>query len=95
VPDAFVLDMPVDFGLEFVAVIRPDFTDSERELFNDIVDEVDGIGLGVTSIDLECPDAGRIIDGGVLVRPDVFTLLPMKVRNLMSTGIWWPGTCLL
>jgi hypothetical protein len=95
VPDALVLDMPVEFGLEFVAVIRPNFTDAERELFNDIVDEVDGIGLGMAGVYLECPDAGRIIDGGVLVTPDVFTLSADEVRNLTSTWIWWPGTCLL
>ena len=43
--DTEVLDVPMEFGLELMAVIRPDFTDAERELFNDVVGEVDGVGV--------------------------------------------------
>lgn len=39
--------MPVEFGLEFVAVVSPHFPNAERELFNDVVDEVDRVRLGV------------------------------------------------
>ena len=35
----------MEFGLELMAVISPDFTDVERELFSDVVGEVDGVGV--------------------------------------------------
>ncbi len=68
-PDPLVLDMPVEFGLELMAVIGPDFLDAERELVDDIVNEVDGIGLGMSIVDLERANAGGVIDGGVLEPP--------------------------
>ena len=37
------------------------------ELFDDVFDEVDGIGLVVTAVDFKSPDAGCIIDCGVLI----------------------------
>ena len=68
--DTFVLDMPVELSLELVAIVRPDFLDAERELFDDVVNKVDGAGLGVFLIDLERPNPGRIIDGGELEAAD-------------------------
>lgn len=41
VADALVLDMPVELGLELMAVIGPNFLDAEREPFNDVIDKVD------------------------------------------------------
>jgi hypothetical protein len=70
VPHTLILDMPVEFGLEFMAVIGPDFTDAEGEFADDVIDEVDGVGLSVAAIDLERPYAGCIVDGGILVAPD-------------------------
>ena len=40
------------------------------ELLDDVFDEVDGIGLVVTAVDFKSPDAGCIIDCGVLVALD-------------------------
>jgi hypothetical protein len=45
--DALVFDVPVKLGLEFVPIVRPHLPDAEREALEDIVDEQDGIGLGV------------------------------------------------
>jgi hypothetical protein len=39
VPDLEIFDMPMEFGLEFVAIIRTDFTNVEWELFDDVVNE--------------------------------------------------------
>ena len=50
--DALILDMPVELGLELMAVVGPDLLDAERELFDDVIDEVDRVGLCVFVVDL-------------------------------------------
>lgn len=52
-PNALVFDMPVELGLEFVPVVRPCLPDAEWKAFDDVVDEGDGIGLGVPAVNLE------------------------------------------
>ena len=47
--DALVFDMPVELGLELVAVVGSDFADTERELLDDVID---GVDRGI----LESPD---------------------------------------
>jgi hypothetical protein len=59
VPDALVLDMPVKPGLELMAVVGPDFLDAERERADHMVDEIDGVGLGVPVVDPEGADVRR------------------------------------
>ena len=72
--DALVPDMPMELDLELVPSIGSNSFDAEGELADDVVDDA---GLGVMLLDLESPDAGCIINGGVLVTFDqlvVFTL---------------------
>ena len=38
--------------LELVAAVGSDGADAERELLDDVVDEVDGVRLGVALVDL-------------------------------------------
>ncbi len=61
--DTLIFDMPVELGLELMPIVGPDFLDAERELFNDVIDEVDRVGLCVFVVDLERPDAGRVRGG--------------------------------
>ncbi len=59
-----------------MSTIGSDRMDPKRELFNLGVDEVDGVLLSVTPIDLERTDAGGVIDGRILEaadRPAVFS----------------------
>ena len=86
VTDALVLDMPVKLGLELVAVVGPDLPDAEWEGSDHVVNEVDGVGLGVASVDLEGADTGCVVDGRELKAPDFSPPFPMNVRNL--TSIW-------
>lgn len=87
VSDAEVLDMPVELCLELMSIIGADFPDAEGELADDVIDEVDRVGLSMLFVDLERAHAGCIVDGGVLEAADLLTFLfPMKVRNL--TSIW-------
>ena len=53
-----------------MSTIGSDRMDPERELFNHVVDEVDGVLLRVTPIDLQRPDAGGVIDGRILEAAD-------------------------
>jgi hypothetical protein len=63
VSNAEILDMPVEFGLEFMAAIGADHLDPKRELLDDVIDEVDRICLIVLVVDFQGPDAGGVIDG--------------------------------
>ncbi len=70
-------DMPVEERLELVAAVGSDGLDPEGELLDDVIDEVDGVGLRVTPVDLQRPNPRRIIDGRVLIpshRPTPFPL---------------------
>ncbi len=49
---ALVVHMPVELGLEFVPIVRLRLPVAEREALDDMVDEQDGIGLGVPVVDL-------------------------------------------
>jgi hypothetical protein len=91
--DALVLDVPMELGLELMAIVGPHLADPEGEPGNDVVDEGDRIGLGVPVVDLERPDAGRIVNGGVLVALDRLAVFSLKdQKNFTSTWIWCPGT---
>ena len=57
--------MPVKLRLELVSPVRTHLLDTEREFFNDVIDEVDGIFLSMPVIDLQSTYASSIIHGGV------------------------------
>ena len=80
--DALILDMPVELGLELMAVVGPDLLDAERELFDDVIDEVDRVGLCVFVVDLERPDAGGIVDRGILEPADLLAALASEGEEL-------------
>jgi len=80
--DALIFDVPEEPGLELMTVVGPDFFDTERELFDDVIDEVDRVGLCVFIIDLECPDARRIVDGRILETPDLLAAFTDKGKEL-------------
>jgi hypothetical protein len=82
VTDALILDVPMELGLEFVAIIGTNFPDPEGKALDHVVNEGDGIGLGVPTINLEGTDARRIVDGCVLVAPDRFAVLSLECQEL-------------
>ena len=53
VTDALILDVPMELGLEFVTIVGTNFPDPEGKARDNVVDEGDGVGLGVPVIDLE------------------------------------------
>ena len=66
VPNAEVFDMPMELGLELVAVICPNFTDAKRELLDNVINEVDRACLRVFLINLESTYSGCVINGSEL-----------------------------
>ena len=75
--NALVFDVPVEFGLELVTIIGSDFADAGGKLFDDMVDESDGTGLGVALVDFEGPDAGSIINICALISFDRFVVFAL------------------
>ena len=62
-------------GLEFVSVVGPDFLDPEREPPDHVVDEVDGIRLVMSIVDLQGADTGRVVDSRELEAADLLAIL--------------------
>ena len=92
-PDALVLDVPVEQGLPFMPSVSSYGVDTEGELLDDVINEVDRVLLRMASVDLQCPDPGRIVDRGVLIPTDsVAVICGQVVRNLTSNCMWCPGT---
>ena len=80
--NGLVFDVPVELGLELVPIVRPHFPNSEWEAFDDVVDEQDGIYLGVPVVDFEGPDAGGVVNGGVLVAFDRLPVFSTEDQEL-------------
>lgn len=82
VSNSGIFDMPMELGLEFMAVIRAHFPNAERKLFNDMINEIDRIGLSVFFVDFECPDPRRVINGRILEPPHFFAVFPFESQKL-------------
>ena len=84
--NAFVFDMLMEAGLEFMAIVGADFVDSEWEPFDCEANKIDGSRLRMTHIDLQGPDPGCIIGSYNWKRRTVSPFSPASVSNL--TFIW-------
>ena len=85
VPDPEIFDMPMEFGLELITIIRAHLANAEWKLFDDMINEVDGVCLSMLFVDLEGANSGCIVDHCALEPTDLFASFPMNVRNLTST----------
>ena len=65
-----ILDVPMELGLELMAVIRPYRMDTEGKSLYHEIDELDCRSLVVPVINPQSPDTGGIVYGGVLEAPD-------------------------
>jgi hypothetical protein len=93
--DTLILDMPMELGLELMPIIGPDLLDAEREPFDNVIDEVDRVGLSVFVVDLERSDVGSawgsapgtavacaIVDGSMLGPADFLAALTDESEEL-------------
>lgn len=74
--NALVLDVPVKLGLELVSVVGSDLANAERELLDDVVNEVDCAGLGVFLVNLQSPHPCRVINGCELDATNLLSAIP-------------------
>ena len=58
VPDPNIFNMPMEIGLEFVTIIRAHLANAKRELFDNVVNEVDRVCLRMFLVDLEGANSG-------------------------------------
>jgi hypothetical protein len=92
--DSLILDVPVELGLELMAVVCPDFANAERELFDDVIDKVLSVGLSMFVVDFERPDTCCVIDSGILEAADFLATLtdegeePFDRLRTGLTSIW-------
>ena len=80
-PHPLVGYVPVEQRLELVATVGADGVDPEWEPLNHVVDEVDGVLLGVPVVNLERADAGGVIDRRVLKPPDPSSALCLEIQE--------------
>ena len=73
VADAFVLDMPMEFRLEFMPIVGANFLNAAGKGSDDMIYEVYGIGLVVAFVDLQGAGSCRIINGRILKAPGLGT----------------------
>ena len=77
-----VLDMPVEFCLEVMIVVCSDLANAKREAFDNLVDKIDGVGVSLFLVDLECPHPGGVIDGRELEATDPLSTLSFERQDL-------------
>ena len=71
VPNPKIFNMPMELGLELVTIIRAHLANAKRELFDDVVNEVDRVCLRMFLVDLEGAHSGCIVDRCVLKSADL------------------------
>ena len=72
----------MEFGLELMTIIRAHLANAERELFNDVVDAIDGVCLSMLFVDLEGANSGSIVDRGVLEPTDLLASFSFESQKL-------------
>lgn len=82
VPDPEIFDMPMEFGLELMTVVGPHLANAEWELFDDMINEVDGVCLSMLLVDLEGANSGCIVDRRILEPADLFAAFPYECQKL-------------
>ena len=78
VADVEGVEMPVEVGLEFGAIVGLDGLDAERQPPEDVVDEGDGRPLIADVEDFQHANPGAIVDRRELVEP------PARARNALE-----------
>ena len=82
VTDAKVFNVPMELGLELMPPICPYLLNPERELLNDMIDEVNRTLLCVPLVYLQSTDVCRIIDSGILISFDLLAIFSFEDQEL-------------
>ena len=81
-PDSLVLDMPVEPGLERMAIIGAYLLDAEGTLLDDVIHEIDGAGLSVALVNFQGARPRGVVDRRILVALDLLPLFSSEDQEL-------------
>ena len=81
-PDPEILNMPVEFGLELMSIVRSNLANAKRELFDDVINEVDRACLRMFLIDLEGANSGCVVDRSELEAAYIFSTFSFESQKL-------------
>ncbi len=73
-----IMNMPIEFWLEFVAIIRSNRIDSKGKFIYNIINKINGISLIVLFINFKCSDPCRIINRRILKTFNSLTIWRIK-----------------
>jgi hypothetical protein len=82
VAEAKVLNVPMKFGLELMPVVRSNFLDAERELFDDEVDKINRVGLSMLLVDFQGTNTRGIVNGRLLKASYILALFSYECQKL-------------
>lgn len=82
VPDSLVLYMPVEPGLELMAIIGAYLLDAEWKLLDDVIHEIDGAGLSVAIVNVQGAHPRGVIDRRILIAVDFLPLFSFEDQEL-------------
>ncbi len=88
--DALVLDMPVELGLELMAVISPDLPYAEWEGSDHVVNEVDGRELEAPDLLASFPDECQKLDIHLDVMAWILFIVALGVHLADARSPWQP-----
>lgn len=102
VPDPETFNMPIESSLKLatiVTIVYAPLTDGERELINDVVNEIDRVHLRVFLIDFEGTNTCGVVDRRILEPAQLLSAfsfesqklninLNMMIRNLFLVACW-------
>ena len=74
--------MPVEFGLELMAIVRAYLRYTEWKLIDDVIHKVDGAGLSVAPVNFQSAHSRGVVDCRVLVALDLLSLFSLEDQEL-------------
>lgn len=83
--------MPVELGLELMAIIGAYLLDAEWKLLDDVIHEIDGAGLSVALVNFQGARPRGVVDRRILVALDLLPLFSSEDQELdihLDVMIW-------
>lgn len=77
--DALVIDVPLELDLELMAAVYSDLSDTERELFDDVNEEVDRVCLYMFVVNFERPATRSVVNRSILEQSFFLNALAKEV----------------
>ena len=76
-----MLNVPMKQRLELMSSIGTDSVNTKGKLLNHIVNEIYGILLSMARVDLQSPNPGSVVNGGILKATDLLAISPLYCQE--------------